>query len=113
MRRQFNDSVDVYNGPGAAFPGVYRGRFPCRVVNFQYRSFVSTPFNEVDGYVTHNTATIAAGIYNPVAGIFGVVLYTGSTLLIQSTGQTYTVVYQELIVKSGTPTYRRAYIRPF
>jgi len=107
MRREFNDTIDIYNGTGGSAPGAFRGSFPGRIVFYSGRLLVTSPFDTILGYMTTNTNVVRAGQVVVGGGLFAINPGFGSFCVRQSDGYTFNVLYRERINPRHGPAYWR------
>lgn len=106
MRREWDEQWDIFNGLGGTNPGLYRGRIPGRFVAYQYRSLITPPFNEVNGYLTYFSPLVRAGTIVISPPLFSLDPSTGSRCVRVSDGFTQHILWRELI----SPQIGRAHV---
>ena len=112
MRREWVDTVDVYNGLGGTNPGLYRGTITGRIVVYQYRSLITPPFNEVIGYFTYFSNLVRAGTMVIDPPYFKLDPQTGSRVVRVSDGYEFHILWRELITPRVGGSYFRGYFIP-
>jgi len=108
MRQPFNDSCDIFKGPGTFVPGLFVGNFPCRFVR-------ETGIVPDDIGYPHTIAYLTIDAYDPIgcwtAPFFGVDATLADQIEIASLpGERYWVVFSDTINWHGQASYYRAYL---
>lgn len=111
-RANYDRVADVYTGPGAPSPNVFRFTVACRLV-FQSQYLVQQPIPlRSDYYANYNGLLTSAGSYSLVGGILTLNFNAADVWEIPpGSGNFFTVARTCIIqpVRSGFTPYRRVY----